>query len=105
MASNLTLQQGTEAFDTVHVRDKRKPALRGSFESGIKSKHWLFSIVPVPEMIHITGMICRFLALFSYAYVPVIYMFALAQITLFSFSEANRITNDCIDNLRAIFIC
>lgn len=46
-----------------------------------------------------------FFPLLSYAYVPVIYVFTLAQISLFSFSEANRINNDFIDNLRAIFIC
>lgn len=56
-------------------------------------------------MVHVTRMAWGFFPLFSYAYVPVIYVFALAQISLFSFSEANRITNDYIDNLRAIFIC
>lgn len=90
---------------TVHINDKRKPVLRESLESSIKSKHWLFSIVTVPEIAHITRMICGFFALFFCAYVVAIYMFALAKTTLFSISEANRITNDCIDNVGAIFIC
>lgn len=82
-----------------------KPVLRGILESSIKSKPWLFSIVTVPKITHITRMICGFFSLFSCAYVVAICRFALAQITLFSFSEANRITKYCIDNLRAIFIC